>query len=199
MLLIFSFTITAKADPILCSIVGYTGQQCCDYNSSDPVCISYKNPQNSSSGSLITPPNINVNNSNVDSITPPQTIQNQTNNANNLQPNSSWCNNDPNLVYSNGVCLPANNPFPTTGIASSNSISSLLIKIIQLLLTLAGIIAVVILVVGGYWYITSAGNEEQAEKGQKAITNAIIGLVVIMLAYAIVTIISQTVISTQYT
>lgn len=51
---------------------------------------------------------------------------------------------------------------------------------------LAGITAVVFLIVGGYMYMTSGGAEEQAEQGRKTMTNSIIGLVVIILAYAIV-------------
>ncbi|MBI5530690.1 MAG: hypothetical protein HY918_04290 [Candidatus Doudnabacteria bacterium] len=110
-------------------------------------------------------------------------------------PNSSWCNNDPNLVYSNGVCLPKDAGFATTGIAASSSLSDLVVKIIKLLLTFAGAIGVLILVIGGFWYITSAGNEELAEKGKKTIINALIGLVVVVLAYTIVSIISATLIS----
>ena len=49
---------------------------------------------------------------------------------------------------------------------------------------------VIFLMVGGFWYLSSAGNEEQAEKGQKTITNSIIGLVVIIMAYAIVRIVA---------
>ena len=44
-------------------------------------------------------------------------------------------------------------------------------------------------IIGGYQYLTSAGNEESAEKGQKTITNAVIGLVVIILAWVIINVI----------
>lgn len=104
---------------------------------------------------------------------------------------SAQCNNDPKLIYQNGVCLPADQNC-TTGICASSSLTDLLVKVIKILLGLAGVIAVLILIVGGFWYITSSGNEEQVEKGKKAIINAIIGLVVVMLSYAIVTIISTT-------
>lgn len=103
----------------------------------------------------------------------------------------SQCGGDANLVWQNGVCLPADQKC-TTGICANSTLSGLLINVIKLLLGLAGIIAVVVLIVGGFWYITSAGNEEQAEKGKKAIINAVIGLVVVILAYAIVAIISNT-------
>ena len=50
----------------------------------------------------------------------------------------------------------------------------------------AGAIAVVFIIIGGYQYIASGGNEETAEKGKKTLVNAIIGIVVIVLAYAII-------------
>jgi len=58
------------------------------------------------------------------------------------------------------------------------------------LLGFAGIVSVVFLMIGGFFYVTSAGNEEQAEKGRKILINSVIGLVVIILATAIVRIIS---------
>lgn len=100
------------------------------------------------------------------------------------------------LCEENGLCLPKSNF--NTGIAASGSLVELLTKIIKFLLTFAGIIAVGVLVIGGFWYITSSGNEEQAEKGRKAITNAIIGLIVAILAYAIVAIISATLIADEF-
>jgi hypothetical protein len=113
-------------------------------------------------------------------------------------PNSEWCNNDPNLTYSNGVCLPKDAGFAKTGFAGSTSLSDLMVKIIKFFLTFAGIVGVLILVIGGYWYLSSGGNEETAEKGKKAIINAIIGLVVVILAYTIVTIISSTLIADTF-
>lgn len=102
------------------------------------------------------------------------------------------------LCELNGLCLPKASG-SVDSFVGKTTLAGLLLKIIQFLLTFAGIIAVGVLVVGGFWYITSAGNEEQAEKGQKAITNAIIGLVVVILAYTIVTIISATLIADKFT
>ncbi len=101
------------------------------------------------------------------------------------------------LCETNGLCLPKSSGSAESFVAQS-TLAGLLLKIIRFLLTFAGIIAVGVLVVGGFWYITSAGNEEQAEKGQKAITNAIIGLVVVILAYTIVTIISATLVADKF-
>jgi hypothetical protein len=43
------------------------------------------------------------------------------------------------------------------------------------------------LILGGFWYITSAGNEALATKGKQTVINAIIGIVIIILAYVVLT------------
>ncbi len=91
----------------------------------------------------------------------------------------------------NGICLPPN-PIGGSGLINSQNLSDFLTQVIKLLLGLAGVIAVLALIVGGFWYITSAGNEEQSEKGKKTLINAIIGVVIILLSYAIVTVIGNT-------
>ena len=83
-------------------------------------------------------------------------------------------------------------PCPTgSGLnCQSTSINGFIATVIQWLLAIAFGIAVLFLIIGGFWYITSAGNEEQAEKGKGTVINAIIGIVIIVLAYVIVNVIS---------
>lgn len=57
--------------------------------------------------------------------------------------------------------------------------------IILYLLGIAFTLAVAGIIVGGFLYLTSAGNEDRAERGKKVIEYSIIGLVVIALAYVI--------------
>lgn len=86
--------------------------------------------------------------------------------------------------------------FPIGGIAGSQSLTGpggLIYRIISLLLLVAGAIAVLFVIVGGYQYITAAGNEEKSEKGKKTLVDAIIGVVVIVLAYVIINVIVNTV------
>ena len=90
------------------------------------------------------------------------------------------------------LCLPDN--APTKGIAGSKDFVALVKNIINILLFVAGMMAVVFLIIGGYQYLTSAGNEGAAEKGRKTLLNAIIGIVVIVMAYAIVNVVSNTLI-----
>jgi hypothetical protein len=42
------------------------------------------------------------------------------------------------------------------------------------------------LVVGGYTFITSVGDAEKAQKAQKTLTAAIVGLIIVFIARAIV-------------
>jgi hypothetical protein len=97
------------------------------------------------------------------------------------------------FCYENGLCIPKS---PISGtpesIVNSSSVMEIILKVLKILLTIVGVIAVLLIIVGGFQYITSGGNEEQAEKGKKAILNALIGLVVVVLSYAIVSIIVKT-------
>jgi len=81
------------------------------------------------------------------------------------------------------------------GLLSSGTASGFIIGIINIALAVAGLIAVLFLIIGGFRYITSAGNEETAEQAKKIIVNAIIGVVVIILSFVIVRVISNALIS----
>lgn len=79
------------------------------------------------------------------------------------------------------------------GVAGSRSINELVIRIINVLLGIAAIVAVLYIVIGGFRYMTSAGNEEQAKGGRKTVINALVGLAIIILAYALVSIVNNAV------
>jgi hypothetical protein len=81
------------------------------------------------------------------------------------------------------------NLFGSGGLTGATSAEDLIVRVLRVLLFFAGGIAVLFLIIGGYWYITSAGNEEQAEKGRKTLINAIIGIVIIVLSYVIINVI----------
>lgn len=53
-------------------------------------------------------------------------------------------------------------------------------------LTFLGIIALAIVIYGGFLYVTSAGKEEQATSGKKAVTYALVGILLIIGSFAIV-------------
>ncbi len=81
------------------------------------------------------------------------------------------------------------NPAPGQ-LVSTADFGKLLKDLINILLMFAGAIAVIFLMVGGFQYIASRGNEEATQKAKKTITNAIIGIVLIVMSFAIVNIIN---------
>lgn len=74
-------------------------------------------------------------------------------------------------------------------ISSSDPIFQLIGRIIQLAFGLAGGIALIYLLIGAFQYFTAYGSEEKATKAKTTITYAIIGIVVIILAEVIITIV----------
>ncbi len=62
-----------------------------------------------------------------------------------------------------------------------------LINLINVLLGVLGIIFLILVLFGGFLWMTAGGNDEQAGKGRKFIINGVIGLIIIFLAFAIVT------------
>lgn len=81
---------------------------------------------------------------------------------------------------------------------AGTSVNGLIKTVINWMLSIAFGIAVLFLIIGGFWYITSAGNEETAEKGKNTAVNAVIGIVIIILSYVIVNVVS-TMVSTAGT
>lgn len=59
-------------------------------------------------------------------------------------------------------------------------------KIIDWALYIAAIVAVIFIIIGGFTYMTSAGNAGKASTGRATLINALIGLAMIILSYIIV-------------
>lgn len=77
------------------------------------------------------------------------------------------------------------NPSDTLGLGSAD-LQETVIQIIQWILGLLGLIAVIMILIGGFKWMTAGGNEEKIEAAKKLLTAAIIGLVIVLLAWAIV-------------
>lgn len=58
-------------------------------------------------------------------------------------------------------------------------------QIIRSFLGVLGIVALVLIIYGGFLWMTAAGNEEKVKKGKAVLTWAVIGLIVIFGSYAI--------------
>lgn len=71
-------------------------------------------------------------------------------------------------------------------IDTDTGLTDVAMNVVKWIILLAGLIAVVYLIWGGLLYITAGGDAEKATKGRTAIINAIIGIVIILLAFVIV-------------
>ncbi len=60
-------------------------------------------------------------------------------------------------------------------------------NVIRVAMGLLGIVAVVIILMGGFIWMTAGGNDEKVSEGKKYIFSGIIGLAIILSAYAIAT------------
>ena len=61
-----------------------------------------------------------------------------------------------------------------------------IIDIINMLITLSAVVAVVMIIVGGYTFMTAGGDPDKTEQGQKTLTNALIGLAVVAIVRLII-------------
>lgn len=93
----------------------------------------------------------------------------------------------------NGLCAGSNLQFTenpgqcnTAGSDATSKINNIVHTIVNLLSAVVGIVAVIMIIVGGFRYITSGGNDTSVTSAKNTILYAIIGLVVVALAQIIV-------------
>jgi uncharacterized membrane protein len=96
------------------------------------------------------------------------------------------------LPVAQALALNIQNPAPglftnTKGDGSFKALLGWLIN--DVMLPLAAVVAMMFVIIGGYQYMTSAGDEEAAAKGKKTLSGGVIGLVIIILSYTIITVV----------
>ena len=70
---------------------------------------------------------------------------------------------------------------------TNSDLPSMAINIINMILGFLALIAIIIVIIGGFEWMTAGGNEDKVTTAKKRLTYGIIGLAIIFLAYAIVT------------
>jgi len=80
----------------------------------------------------------------------------------------------------------------STGLGSKD-IKSTITQILNVLLGFLGIIAVIVILLGGFKWMTAGGNEDKVGEAKKLLGAGIIGLVIILAAYAIATYVISTI------
>ena len=89
-------------------------------------------------------------------------------------------------IIDNIFTIPVQGNSDQIGISNVTTIINLIGRIIQFGLGFVGIIALTMLIYGSGLMITNFGNDEAIEKSKKIIKNALIGIIVIISAYTIV-------------
>ncbi|NCB20853.1 MAG: hypothetical protein EOM88_02945 [Clostridia bacterium] len=68
---------------------------------------------------------------------------------------------------------------------NAKNIESYISGIITLVLSMLGVLFLILIIYGGFLWMTAMGNEEKAKKAKNLITDALIGLIIVLAAYAI--------------
>ena len=75
--------------------------------------------------------------------------------------------------------------YETSRVESPTFISQTIATIINYILGLMGVVFAILIIYGGWEWMTAGGNEEQVTKGKKYLINSTIGLIIILSAYTI--------------
>lgn len=84
----------------------------------------------------------------------------------------------------------------TAGLQGGNLID-MISSVVRLAIGFLGVIAVIIILLGGFKWMTSGGAEDKVKKAKALIFQGIIGLVIVLSAYAIATFVINSVITAQ--
>jgi len=77
------------------------------------------------------------------------------------------------------------------GASTPKDVRIVITDTVQIILGLIGIILIVLMIIAGIQYMTAGGNQTTIENAVKRIKNAFIGLIIILLSYAITVFIVQ--------
>ncbi|MBI4065057.1 hypothetical protein HY409_01680 [Candidatus Gottesmanbacteria bacterium] len=97
-------------------------------------------------------------------------------------------------VLAQSIQLPGDNgPVPITGIPGFKygDVGSIVTGAIPFVIAFAGFGLLLMLIRAGYSFLTSAGDAKKLEEGKQRLTNAIVGFVVIFVAYWMVILIGK--------
>ena len=75
---------------------------------------------------------------------------------------------------------------------TGGSLSGFIVNILNWLIGAAALVCVVMIIVGGYSYMTAGGDESKVKDASKTLTNAIIGLVICFIAVVLVNFVLDT-------
>ncbi len=78
-----------------------------------------------------------------------------------------------------------------SNISGAPNIGEVIMNVIKFVLGIVGALTLLVVIIGGLRYVMSAGNQDQMEGAKKTLLYAVIGFIVIILAYTIVTLVDK--------
>ena len=69
--------------------------------------------------------------------------------------------------------------------SGANSIDAGIGQIIQIFLSLVGVIFMIFLFYGGILWMTAAGSEKRIDRAKKIMSQSIVGIIIVLMAYAV--------------
>jgi hypothetical protein len=72
------------------------------------------------------------------------------------------------------------------GVGTSLTLIEIASRVLSFLLTIIGILAIIMLIIGGIMYLTAAGNEDQIDRGKKIVKYSLIGITIALAALVLV-------------
>ncbi len=75
---------------------------------------------------------------------------------------------------------------PPTGVGTSLTLIEIATNVLNFLLSVVGVVALIMLVVGAFMYLTAAGDEDRIDTGKKIVKYSIIGITIALAALVLV-------------
>ncbi len=97
----------------------------------------------------------------------------------------------PSIALAQATTFTVENIGGSVGLGTAD-LKTTVINIIQWVLGILALVAVIMIIIAGFQWMTAAGNEEKVEKAKKVISAAVIGLIIVLLAWAIVIFVANT-------
>ena len=79
------------------------------------------------------------------------------------------------------------------GFCNTNTINTVFRNLASTLTFLIGSVSVIMVIVGGLRYVTSRGNAKAVEEAKNTITYAVVGVVIAIVAFALVSFVAQSI------
>jgi hypothetical protein len=105
-----------------------------------------------------------------------------------MMPVAAGAATDPAFSLQNGGSI-VQSAGDSAGLGGASDVPTIVGRGINVLLGIVGIVFVVITVYAGFLYLTAQGEETNVKKAKKMLSQAVIGLVLIVGAYAITTVV----------